>query len=100
MKLRVLDLFSGTQSVKKALDERWPHWEYTSLDLANADINTDIMDWDYQNAYPPNHFDIIWASPVCTYFSRLRRCNIGQNRNITLFWLHFRQHYSMCILCC
>ena len=30
MKLRVLDLFSGTQSVKKALDERWPHWEYTS----------------------------------------------------------------------
>ena len=42
MKLRVLDLFSGTQSVKKALDQRWPHWEYTSLDLANADICTDI----------------------------------------------------------
>ena len=53
MKLRVLDLFSGSQSVKKAcaLDEKFPEYEYTSLDLANSDINVDILDWNYENIH-------------------------------------------------
>ena len=32
-------------------------------------ICADIREWDYRT-YPPGHFDFIWASPVCTEFSR------------------------------
>ena len=32
-------------------------------------ICADIREWDYRT-YPPGHFDLIWASPVCTEFSR------------------------------
>ena len=53
-------------------------FEVTSLDVACADVNTDILDWDYKNEFQPNHFDIIWCSPPCTTFSPLRRCNIGR----------------------
>ena len=35
----------------------------------DADINTDIVDWDY-TTYPTKHFGIIWASPPCTEYSR------------------------------
>ena len=35
------------------------------------------MDWDYTE-YPVGYFDIVWASPPCTHFSRLKRCNIGR----------------------
>ena len=48
--------------------------EVVSLDRdLPADIETDIMTWDY-TIYKPNHFDIITASPVCTVWSRLRNC--------------------------
>jgi len=34
-----------------------------------ADIKTDIMNWDYK-IFEPCSFDIIWASPPCTEYSR------------------------------
>ena len=37
----------------------------------DADIRTDIMDWDY-TTYPTKHFDIIWASPPCTEYGRAK----------------------------
>lgn len=67
--MRVLELFSGTGSVGKVCRERG--WEVVSLDLKDADINTDILNWDYVSAYPVGHFDIIWASPPCNTFSIL-----------------------------
>ena len=67
--MRVLELFSGTGSVGKVCRERG--WEVVSLDLKDADINTDILNWDYASAYPVGHFDIIWASPPCNTFSIL-----------------------------
>ena len=77
MVLKVLDLFSGSKSVHKAVDaELSRFFEVTSLDVACADINTDILDWGYQTEFESGHFDVIWASPPCTYFSPLRRCNI------------------------
>ena len=50
----------------------------TSLDLHGADINCDVLTW-YYKSYPPNYFDVIWASPPCETFSTVRRSNIGRN---------------------
>ena len=38
-------------------------------DFVQPTICADIQEWDYRT-YPPGHFDLIWASPVCTEFSR------------------------------
>jgi site-specific DNA-cytosine methylase len=73
--LRVLELFSGTGSVGKICKSKG--YEVVSLDLKGADINCDILNWDYKK-YPIGHFDIIWASPPCDTFSALRRTWIGR----------------------
>jgi hypothetical protein len=73
--MKVLELFSGTGSVGKIAKEFG--WEVISLDLKNADIETNILDWDYK-IYQPEEFDIIWASPPCDTFSNLRKSWIGR----------------------
>ena len=66
--MRLLELFSGTGSIGKA----FPDFEVTSLDLVGSPtLKMDIMDWDYQSL-PPGSFDVIWASPPCTHYSRAR----------------------------
>ena len=70
---KLLKLFSGTGSVgrvAKALG-----WEVVSLDLKNADINLDILDWDFE-VFPVGHFDFVWASPPCTEYSRAKTTGI------------------------
>jgi hypothetical protein len=74
--IRVLELFAGTGSVGKVCKSFG--WEVVALDLAGADINVNIMDWDYEKAFPPGHFDIVWASPPCRTFSNLRQSWIGR----------------------
>jgi len=74
--MRSLELFSGTGSFKKETDKLC--WETISLDkFLPADIQEDILTWNYK-IYPPKYFDIIWASPVCLYWSRLRNTWIGR----------------------
>ena len=66
--MKLLELFSGTGSVGKYA--RILNIEVTSLDRdLPADIQKDIMDWDYKAAFEPKHFDVIWASPPCTVYS-------------------------------
>ena len=59
-KMKLLELFSGTKSVGKVAEQLG--YEVTSVDLKNADINCDIMNWNY-TVYESGHFDVIWASP-------------------------------------
>ena len=73
--MRLLDLFSGTGSVSGVANSIG--FEVTTLDLANADINTDILEWDYEE-YSPHYFDVIWASPPCDTFSKARFSLIGR----------------------
>jgi site-specific DNA-cytosine methylase len=69
--MRLLELFSGTGSVGKVARDRG--FEVISLDRdMQADIQIDIMDWDFASAFPRHHFDVIWASPPCTEYSRAK----------------------------
>ena len=72
--MKVLDLFSGTGSVARVL-RRHGH-DVTTLDKdMDADIKTDILDWDYRR-YDPGSFDFIWASPPCTEYSRAKTTGV------------------------
>ena len=51
------------------------HWEVVSLDLKNADINVDILEWDYKR-YPTGYFDFIHASPPCTEYSIAKQTGV------------------------
>ena len=76
--LKVLELFSGTHSVGKVAKELG--WDVVSLDLElPADHQIDIMNFDYKQ-YPQDTFDIIWASPPCTYYSNLQNCWLGRKK--------------------
>ena len=74
--MKVLELFSGTGSVGKVCKEIG--WDVTSLDIdIRADINCDILKWDYKSL-PKDSFDIIWASPPCENYSSIKNCWLGR----------------------
>jgi len=76
--LNVLELFSGTHSVGKVATELG--WDVISLDNElPADHQIDIFDFDYKQ-YPQDTFDIVWASPPCTYYSNLQSCWLGRKK--------------------
>ena len=67
---RLLELFCGTKSIGRAFEAAG--WEVVSLDIVSKfepTILCDIRSWDY-TTFPPGHFDMVWASPVCTEYSR------------------------------
>tara|TARA_R110000744_G_scaffold55619_1_gene117487 strand:- start:608 stop:1216 length:609 start_codon:yes stop_codon:yes gene_type:complete len=67
---KILELFSGTRSIGKVCDQLG--WESVSVDLImEADHKCDIMDFDYKQ-YDKDYFDIVWASPPCTEYSRAK----------------------------
>lgn len=67
--MKVLELISGTNSVSKVATTLG--YEVVSLDLKDADVNCDILDWDY-TIYESRYFDVIWASPPCTEYSKAK----------------------------
>ena len=74
--MKLFELFSGSGSVGKVARDLSVN--VISLDLKNADINCDILEWDYKQ-FDRNHFDFIWSSPPCTEYSRAKTTGI---RNI------------------
>jgi site-specific DNA-cytosine methylase len=76
--MKVLELFSGTGSVGKCCNALG--WDVVSVDMIlPADHQVDIMDFDYKQ-YDKDNFDIIWASPPCTNYSKLQDGWIGRMR--------------------
>jgi len=72
--MRLLELFSGTQSVGKVAREMG--YDVICLDRdMEADIKCDIMDWDYK-VYEPGYVNVIWASPPCTEYSRAKTVGV------------------------
>ena len=69
----LLELFSGTCSVGRVAKEKG--FNVVSLDLKNADINCNILEWDYRQ-YPSGYFNFIWASPPCTEYSRAKTTGV------------------------
>lgn len=72
---KLLELFSGTGSVRKVATRMG--YDVLSLDLSDANLNIDILQWNYK-ALPIGLFDVIWASPPCHTFSRMRTSWIGR----------------------
>ena len=83
-----LELFSGTHSFGKVSSSLG--YNVYSLDrdleaecplksgyISQHHFKEDIMTWDYK-IYPKGYFHLITASPVCTWWSQLRRTWIGR----------------------
>ena len=76
-KLKVLELFKGTGSISKALRNLLGNRvEVVSLDIDSKfqpTICTDILQWNYTQAFPVGYFHFIHASPVCHHYSMGKR---------------------------
>ena len=82
---RLLELFSGTQSVSRVA--RRQGWETVSLDIdpANSpDLCMSVLDFD-ETAWPRDSFTAIWASPPCeTYSSANNRFGRAPNHEAAM----------------
>ena len=71
--MKLLEMFSGTGSVGRVARDLG--FSGISLDLKNANINTDILSWDYRE-FDVGEFHVVWASPPCTEYSRAKTVGV------------------------
>jgi site-specific DNA-cytosine methylase len=80
--LKVLELFKGTGSVTKALHKLKMN-SIVTLDVDpkfEPDICVDVLKWNYKRDFPEKYFDVIWASPPCTEYSRAKTIGVRDLR--------------------
>ena len=66
----------GTGSVGKIARELGHRVISLDIDM-DADIKTDILDWNYKK-YEPKTFNLVWALPPCTEYSIAKTTGIRQ----------------------
>ncbi len=81
----LLELFSGTKSVSKAVSEVYTCFSLDISSQNDPDIVVDVLNWDYKQ-FSPGYFDVIWASPPCTEYSIAKNAweNRGHPRKLDL----------------
>jgi len=78
--MNILSLFSGTKSITKELTEH----NVISVDIDNTfspTHNVDIMKFNYKQ-YDKDYFNIIFASPVCVWYSHLQYGWLNRERKV------------------
>lgn len=71
LKMKVLELCCGTKSFSNACQAIGFSCITLDYDVSfKPDICMNILEWNYQDYFQPNTFQIIWASPPCTEYSR------------------------------
>jgi len=83
--MKILELFSGTHSIGKVAKNMG--WYIVSLDrdlddkenISNIHHKECIFNFNYKQ-YDKNYFNVIWASPVCLWWSCLQNCWIGRKK--------------------
>ena len=78
-RVRVLDLCAGTKSLSRALRRLLPNAKVITVDADAAFSPTivgDVRRWDPLEAFGKGYFDIIWASPPCTEYSRAKTTGV------------------------
>jgi hypothetical protein len=84
--MNILELFKGTGSVGKVCEDMG--FNVISVDIVERYKPThlcDIMDFDYKQ-YPRDYFSVVWGSPPCTNYSRLKNTWFGRKlKNGTIY---------------
>jgi hypothetical protein len=79
--MRLLDLYSGTESVARVAREMG--WEVTTLDWSNKykpDYCVDVLTFDF-TVWPKGSFDMVFASVPCESYSQANRFRCPEEGN-------------------
>ena len=83
VRLRALDLFSGTGSITKAFRNSGHDCDSLDMDARyTPTFCTNVLTWDYK-ALPRGQYDAIWASCPCEQYS-IARSNARAPRDLAL----------------